>query len=65
LAAQLRFGELVALRRRDVDPVGMELRVRKATATMEDGTSMMIQSRGPASVRSRCRTGYGQTSRCN
>jgi integrase len=37
---QLRFGELVALRRRDVDPVAMELRVRKATAEMQDGTQV-------------------------
>ncbi|MFC5006940.1 tyrosine-type recombinase/integrase [Dactylosporangium cerinum] len=38
--AQLRFGELVALRRRSVDLVAMELVVRKATAEMEDGTQV-------------------------
>jgi integrase len=36
--AQLRFGELVALRRRSVDLGTMELRVRYATAEMQDGT---------------------------
>jgi integrase len=36
--AQLRFGELVALRRRSIDLARMELRVRLATAEMEDGT---------------------------
>jgi integrase len=35
--AQLRFGELVALRRRSLDLGAMELRVRKATAEMENG----------------------------
>jgi integrase len=38
--AQLRFGELVALRRRDIDAPTMELRVRRATAEMEDGTQI-------------------------
>lgn len=38
--AQLRFGELVALRRRNVDLDSMELRVRRATAEMEDGTQV-------------------------
>ena len=38
--AQLRFGELVALRRRNIDIGAMELRVRRATAEMEDGTQM-------------------------
>lgn len=38
--AQLRFGELIALRRRTVDLPTMELRVRKATAEMEDGTQI-------------------------
>ncbi|MFG2060464.1 tyrosine-type recombinase/integrase [Micromonospora sp. NPDC048871] len=38
--AQLRFGELVALRRRDIDLHTMELRVRRATAEMEDGTQV-------------------------
>jgi integrase len=38
--AQLRFGELVALRRRSIDLRTMELRVRKATAEMEDGTQV-------------------------
>jgi integrase len=38
--AQLRFGELVALRQRSIDLDAMELRVRKATAEMEDGTQV-------------------------
>jgi integrase len=38
--AQLRFGELIALRRRTIDLTSMELRVRKATAEMEDGTQI-------------------------
>jgi integrase len=38
--AQLRFGELVALRRSSVDTDAMELRVTKATAEMEDGTQV-------------------------
>jgi integrase len=38
--AQLRFGELVALRRYSIDLATMELRVRKATAEMEDGTQV-------------------------
>jgi len=38
--AQLRFGELVALRRRSINLDTMELRVRKATAEMEDGTQV-------------------------
>ncbi len=38
--AQLRFGELVALRRRHVNLDTMELRIVKATAEMEDGTQV-------------------------
>ncbi|WP_239127012.1 tyrosine-type recombinase/integrase [Asanoa siamensis] len=38
--AQLRFGELVALRRRNIDLARMELRVQRATAEMEDGTQL-------------------------
>ncbi|MBF9129307.1 site-specific integrase [Plantactinospora sp. S1510] len=38
--AQLRFGELVALQRRNIDLDAMELRVRRATAEMEDGTQI-------------------------
>jgi integrase len=38
--AQLRFGELVALRRHSIDLDKMELRVRHATAEMEDGTQV-------------------------
>ncbi len=38
--AQLRFGELVALRRHSVDLDAMELRVRRATAEMEDGSQV-------------------------
>jgi integrase len=36
--AQLRFGELVGLRRRHVDLVRMEVRVVKATGESDDGT---------------------------
>jgi len=36
--AQLRFGELVALRRNSLNVEGMELRVRRATAEMADGS---------------------------
>lgn len=35
--AQLRFGELVALRKRSIDLDAMELRVRRATAEMDHG----------------------------
>jgi integrase len=38
--AQLRFGELVALRRRHVKLGTMELRVRKAIAELADGTQI-------------------------
>ncbi|MQA26093.1 MAG: tyrosine-type recombinase/integrase [Micromonosporaceae bacterium] len=38
--AQLRFGELVALRRSSVDLAAMELRVRLATAEMADGSQV-------------------------
>jgi hypothetical protein len=38
--AQLRFGELVALRRSNINLPRMELRVRFATAEMEDGTQV-------------------------
>ncbi len=38
--AQLRFGELIALRRNNIDLTTMELRVRRATAEMEDGTQV-------------------------
>jgi integrase len=38
--AQLRFGELVALRRTDIDLTRMDLRIRRATAEMEDGTQV-------------------------
>jgi hypothetical protein len=38
--AQLRFGELVALRRSSIDLDTMELRVRKATAEMQDGSQV-------------------------
>ncbi|WP_239174560.1 tyrosine-type recombinase/integrase [Actinoplanes cyaneus] len=38
--AQLRFGELVALRRNSINLTTMELRVRLATAEMEDGTQV-------------------------
>lgn len=38
--AQLRFGELIALRRRSIDLDAMELQVRHATAEMQDGTQV-------------------------
>jgi integrase len=38
--AQLRFGELIALHRNNIDLTKMELRVRRATAEMEDGTQV-------------------------
>lgn len=38
--AQLRFGELIALRRRSINLETMELRVRQATAEMEDGSQV-------------------------
>jgi integrase len=38
--AQLRFGELVALRRSSIDLARMELRVRLATAEMQDGRQL-------------------------
>lgn len=38
--AQLRFGELIALQRGSIDLDTMELRVRRATAEMEDGTQI-------------------------
>ena len=37
---QLRFGELVALRKHSIDLDSMELYVRRATAEMEDGTQV-------------------------
>jgi len=36
--AQLRLGELIALRRNSIDIDLMELRVRRAMAEMEDGS---------------------------
>jgi integrase len=38
--AQLRFGELLALRRQDIDMATMEIRVAKATAEMQDGSQL-------------------------
>lgn len=38
--AQLRFGELVALRRDSIDLDRMELRVKRATVELEDGTQL-------------------------
>ncbi|GAA0729516.1 hypothetical protein GCM10010199_43810 [Dactylosporangium roseum] len=49
--AQLRFGELVALRRRSIDLEAMELRVRKATAEMEDGTQIDVDPKSEAGKR--------------
>ncbi|RZU73463.1 site-specific recombinase XerC [Micromonospora kangleipakensis] len=49
--AQLRFGELVALRRRDVDLAQMELRVHRATAEMQDGTQLDDDPKSAAGTR--------------
>jgi integrase len=49
--AQLRFGELVALRRNTIDLEAMELRVVKATAEMEDGTQIDGDPKSPAGKR--------------
>jgi integrase len=38
--AQLRFGELVALQRGNIDLDAMELRLRKPTAEMQDGSQV-------------------------
>ncbi|TDC38300.1 site-specific integrase [Micromonospora sp. 15K316] len=49
--AQLRFGELVALRRRDIDLGATELRVRRATSEMEDGTQVDADPKSEAGKR--------------
>lgn len=49
--AQLRFGELVALRRRHVNLSTMELQVRKAVAEMEDGTQIEDDPKSEAGKR--------------
>lgn len=49
--AQLRFGELVALRRRHLKLDTMELQVRKAIAEMEDGTQIEDDPKSEAGKR--------------
>ena len=49
--AQLRFGELVALRRASIDLDTMELRVRKATAEMADGSLVDDDPKSRAGIR--------------
>jgi integrase len=49
--AQLRFGELIALRRSSIDVDAMELRVRKATAEMADGTQVDDDPKSRAGIR--------------
>jgi integrase len=49
--AQLRFGELVALRRNSIDLDTMELRVRKATAEMADGSLVDDDPKSRAGIR--------------
>jgi len=50
--AQLRFGELMALRRSSIDLGAMELRVRKATVELEDGTQVDDDPKSKAGKRS-------------
>jgi integrase len=50
--AQLRFGELVGLRRTSIDLEAMELRVRQATAEMEDGSHLDDEPKSKAGKRS-------------
>lgn len=49
--AQLRFGELVALRRDSIDLDAMELRVRKATAELQDGSQLDVDPKSRAGKR--------------
>jgi integrase len=49
--AQLRFGELIALRRNNIDLANMELRVRRATAEMQDGTQIDADPKSEAGKR--------------
>lgn len=49
--AQLRFGELVALRRRHIKLDTMELQVRKAIAELEDGTQLEDDPKSEAGKR--------------
>jgi hypothetical protein len=51
--AQLRFGELAALRRYNLNLPGMEVRILKATAEMEDGTSSCFATRSRPEPRER------------
>lgn len=50
--AQMRFGELVALRRRSIDLEAMVAWVRKSTAEMEDGTQVDDDPKSEAGKRS-------------
>lgn len=50
--AQLRFGELVGLRRDCIDAEAMELRVRRATAELSDGTQVDDDPKSEAGNRS-------------
>lgn len=52
--AQLRFGELVALRRNCIDVKTMELRVRHATAELSDGTQVDDDPKTEAGKRPIC-----------
>lgn len=49
--AQLRFGELVGLRRHDIDLASMELRVRTATAELQDGSQIDDEPKSRAGKR--------------
>jgi integrase len=56
--AQLRFGELLALRRQDINVGTMEVRVGKATAEMQDGSQIdhdpkSVAGKRPISIRMR------------
>lgn len=52
--AQLRFGELVALKRRSICLDTMVLKVRQATAEMEDGTQVDDDPKSDAGKRKIC-----------
>ncbi|MFI2424793.1 tyrosine-type recombinase/integrase [Streptomyces sp. NPDC018955] len=48
----LRFGELAALRRRDIDPEGLTVTVRRAQAELQDGRLFDKAPKSAAGVRS-------------
>ncbi|MGH3526244.1 MAG: site-specific integrase, partial [Pseudonocardiaceae bacterium] len=48
----LRFGEFAALRRRDVDRNGGELRVRRSQAELKDGRTIIKDPKSEAGKRS-------------